>query len=107
MTVKCLTREQKQIIAYQFKFIQLNVNDIADEWQRSVRTIHRVLEEEGVAPARRKRIAKAKTVMPVPAVQVPPELHELPKLTAFENFKCFLKAVFNKKSIKANVPAQQ
>lgn len=102
MTVKCLTKEQKQIIAYQFKFIQLSVNDIADEWQRSIRTIHRVLVEEGVAPVRRTRKPSTKTVVPAPIV-----VHELPKLTAFENFKCFLKAVFNKKSIKANVSAQQ
>lgn len=102
MTVKCLTKEQKQIIAYQFKFIQLSVNDIADEWQRSIRTIHRVLVEEGVAPVRRTRKASTKTVVPAAVV-----VHELPKLTAFENFKCFLKAVFNKKSIKANVSAQQ
>lgn len=102
MTVKCLTKEQKQIIAYQFKFIQLSVNDIADEWQRSIRTIHRVLVEEGVAPVRRTRKASVKKVVPAPII-----VHDLPKLTAFENFKCFLKAVFNKKSIKANVSAQQ
>jgi len=55
MTVKCITKTQKAIIAQQYCFIKVPVKSLAQDYQVSTRTIHRVLVEQGVAPVRRSR----------------------------------------------------
>ena len=86
MTVRCLTSVQKTVIAQFFSNHAYTVDALARQYHCSARTIHRVLEEQGVAPVRRKRTMKPKPIL----------VQELPTLTVIENIKCLFKAVFFK-----------
>ena len=87
MTVKCIDSEDKQLIAYQYKYEKQQVKDLALAYQCSARTIQRVLIEYGVSPMR-KRHVKAPLKLPEP--------------TFMETVKSFFKAALHIKSKKAN-----
>ena len=61
MTVKCINELQKEVLASSFANKQLTLEDLMATTGRSRRTIMRMLEEAGVAPAVRKRKAKENT----------------------------------------------
>lgn len=88
MTVKCLNEDQKIAVVAQFRILKMSIVDIAKDFNRSPRTIARVLEEAGYAPVHRRRSKEEPVVQTVNV--------ELPKLTPFEYFKCFVKALFKK-----------
>lgn len=90
MTVKCLTEEQKFLIAHQYAHENQDVKVLATNYQRSRRTIQRVLVEKGVAPVRIRK----------PKVHKDPEL---PNLTFMETLKCMVKAIFYPKPTQRNV----
>lgn len=88
MTVKCLNEQEKSHIAHQYSHENMDVKNIATFYNRSRRTIQRVLVEEGVVPVRTRR----------PRVE-----HKLPKRTFMETLKCLIKAVFPFKSKRTHV----
>jgi hypothetical protein len=61
MTVKCLKEHQKNIICLTFGNPN-QINDLADHWGVSRRTIIRVLEEQGIDPMIKRRPRKAKEI---------------------------------------------
>lgn len=59
MTVKCLHVRDKVYIVNSFISGTITINDLADSFLRSRRTIIRVLEEYGVDPGVKRRISAA------------------------------------------------
>ena len=79
MTVKSFTEEQKTAIANQFSSKILTLDELVFVNSTSRRTMMRILNERGVAPATHKRIhlPKVKLVhMPVMTMQI--EMLDLP-----------------------------
>lgn len=62
MTVKSLTRLQKQNIGYYYANKTHAVKELAALYQKSVRTIGRVLEEEGYAKPKERALEEAKRI---------------------------------------------
>lgn len=58
MTVKCLTDDEKSVIAQRFSNKTHSIDEMAVIYQRSRRTIIRVLEDAGIDPGIRRRQAK-------------------------------------------------
>ena len=97
MPVISLTEFEKNIIAHQYSVGKIKVQELADNFATSRRTIGRVLEEKGVAPVKRPR--RTKIVNPVS--------QPLPELSFGEKFKCLIKAVVKTTKNKFNVSAKQ
>jgi predicted DNA-binding protein YlxM (UPF0122 family) len=96
MTVKCVSPNRKILIAHQYIFLKLSLAEIATEHEVSIRTIQRVLKEQGVT-------IEKKTTRKVVLNMVPPMrsnepvaeiTHPLPNLTTMETvtlaIKCFV-----------------
>jgi hypothetical protein len=58
MTVKCLSEAAKQNIAAGFSLHIYTINQLANMYVRSRRTIIRVLEEKGIDPGVKHRVKK-------------------------------------------------
>jgi transposase len=95
MTVKCLTEEQKIHVAFAYNVHLTSCEELANRFDVSIRTIQRVLVEEGVNRARVRR-TKSEGVTTAPApVKSEPVLHiDMIELTFVEKVQCMLKAIF-------------
>jgi hypothetical protein len=72
MTVKSLTYRQKQDIADAFIFKRQTIDELVVKYERSRRTIIRVLDETGCQTGLRTRTRKPKPApVPTPPVAIP------------------------------------
>lgn len=79
MTVKCLTEQQKNSLVCEYLDGLFTVKELGELYNRSPRTIYRVLNEKGFSPVKKSTST----------------VNDLPELTVVENITCFIKAVFH------------
>ena len=95
MTVKCLTEAQKIEIAFSYDVYNLSSEELANKFDRSTRTINRVLVEQGVNRARVRRTKSEEIIIPEKPAATTPVLHiDMIELTFMEKVQCMLKALF-------------
>ena len=95
MTVKCLTEEQKIHVAFAYDVHLTSCEELANRFDVSIRTIQRVLVEEGVNRARVRRTKSEDITIDETPKPKPVELHiDMIELTLKEKVLCMFKAIF-------------